>query len=89
MRAVEGRVKVQSLLDALKEERSILPEFGTFGGNNWKGLDEAIDVLERILGEEYVNLDNFRDSEHEFGYDLAEWIDGGDSQSNIYNVYCN
>lgn len=88
MRAFEEREKVEKLLKSFKEERARLPQFGAFDTNNWKDLDEAIDALDRILGEEYVDLDKLRDSESCFGYDLAEWIEGGDSQSDIYVDYC-
>lgn len=80
--------KVRKLRDAFKEEKSRLPQFSPFGDDNWKNLDEAIYVLDRVLGEEYVDLDELRDSDSEFGYDLAEWLEGGDDCSDIYNDYC-
>ncbi len=49
--------EILSKIEELKKDRQTLPEYNFFGDNNWEGLDKQIEVLEKLIKEEWDELD--------------------------------
>jgi len=43
--------EIRHMVEALEKDRGSVPEYDSFGENNWKPIDYGIEALEWVLGE--------------------------------------
>jgi len=70
MKTKATKEQIAKVLEGVKKERNILPEYSMFGDNNWEGMDKRIRLLERGLEGIYPTVDIDNDDT----YYCAEWM---------------
>jgi len=49
---MKTKERIEEVIEALDEQRGTLPEFSTFGDNNWIPLDAQLEILDWVLGDD-------------------------------------
>jgi hypothetical protein len=80
MKATKDEIKLA--LEYTIRERLTLPEYSSFGSNNWVGLDNEINYLKRALDDQPMDPEEFIECEDSTLYYLALWLN--DTSSSDY-----
>lgn len=73
-----SKKELQKKLIEIKNERKTIRQFSMFGKDNWSGMDNEIDWLERIIGgkaDEEDAEDRITELQDEYGEDEAQMED--------------
>ena len=66
--------QIEKAIAYAKKERARLPEYSVFGDNNWKTLDNEIEVLEEAVKGNLLNPRTFQDDKDSTLYYLTLWL---------------
>lgn len=79
---------LEKVLNGIKNERETLPEYSSFGDNNWKSLDASIKILESALSDDYSEHKYEREiDKYDTAYEINYWINNGDDKTDLIGDY--